>query len=87
MVRAPHARLELEAHENLSRTLLVMAQQAHGIRGTLRQATGGRSRVSLAAVSLVEAIGHLQECLSAALETEYGAEAPAMTRTRYLSKG
>jgi hypothetical protein len=87
MAQAARPGLGLEEHETLSHTLLIMSQQARGIRALTQQATGGRSRVSMAAVALTEAVAHLQETLLAELDRTYGDQAPWPTRTRYHAKG
>jgi len=61
--------------------------QARGVRGILRRATGGASRPSKAAAALVQAVQTLQSTLLEAIDRAYGDEAPAMIRTRYVTKG
>jgi hypothetical protein len=81
--RASGAGLEVEQHDNLSRCLSAMRAQAHGLRALMQQASGRRSRLSVAAIALVEAVGHLQETLLAAHDAAYGAEQHPQVRTRY----
>ena len=75
--------IELSEHDNLSRALYVMRQQAVGIRRALKAATGRGSPPSQAATALVEAVRSLQQALLAEVETAYGQDTPAAIRTRY----
>jgi hypothetical protein len=77
--------VELAQHEDFSQVLYIMMQQAAGIRGALRRATGRSSRPSQAVVALVEAVGHLAEVLLDAHDATFGPKSNPMVRTRYVA--
>jgi hypothetical protein len=76
--------LTLSQHEDLAQVLVIMSQQAKGIRSLLARATGARSRPSQAAIALVEAVGHLAETLLDAHDATFGPETDLLVRTRYV---
>jgi hypothetical protein len=82
---SPTRGLTLESHDSLSSVLVGMAMQSRNLRTLLRGATGRHSAPAQAADTLYETVGHLQRCLLAVLDQDFGEDAPPMVRTRYSS--
>src|SRR5262245_75370 len=81
----PRRGISLEDHDTYSTVLVAMAHQDKGFRTALPHATGKPSAPAQAAEALAEAVLHLQQCLLAQLDQDFGEQAPWMTRTRYCA--
>jgi hypothetical protein len=78
--------LDLDDHDALSRALLHLRQQTHGLRQTVRAALGVKSPAGRAADDLHQAVGVLQAALLAELDRQAWEELPGIIRTRYVAR-